>query len=121
MQFTAKLYPGLDALPDSYSDVFQAGGQLSFFLTKDWFQNFAEHIVADPRALRIYGVETADGIPVATLPMIRARQSNGVLSHASLESLTNYYTCYFAPMLRHEHNADEVVKVLTQRMWDDRR
>ncbi|SRR6266446_662256 len=116
----AKLYSGLDVLPESYSDVFQAGARASFFLSRDWFQNFAEHIVPDPRELRIYGVETADGHGVATLPMIRKRQSNGLLSLASLESLTNYYTCYFAPMLRNQDETNEVAKVLAMGLWEDR-
>jgi CelD/BcsL family acetyltransferase involved in cellulose biosynthesis len=117
----AKLYSGLDVLPESYSDVFQAGARLSFFLSRDWFQNFAEHIVSDPRELRIYGVETADGCPVATLPMIRTRPSNGMLSPASLESLANYYTCYFEPMLRNQDDTHEVAKALAMQLWADRR
>jgi CelD/BcsL family acetyltransferase involved in cellulose biosynthesis len=117
----AKLYSGLDVLPESYSDVFQAGTRLSFFLSRDWFENFAEHIVPDARELRIYGVETPDGCPVAALPMVRAGQLDGVLSPSSLESLANYYTCYFAPMLRNEADADEVVKALAMRLWEDRR
>jgi hypothetical protein len=116
----AKLYSGLDVLPESYSDVFQAAGKHSFFLSRDWFHNFAEHIVSDPRQLRIYGVETADGQPLGLLPMVQGQQSNGLLSPSSLESLTNYYTCYFAPILRNEAQAGDVVKTLADRLWQDR-
>jgi|RhiMetdeSRZDD1v2_1073273.scaffolds.fasta_scaffold180854_2 CelD/BcsL family acetyltransferase involved in cellulose biosynthesis len=117
----AKLYSGLDVLPESYADVFRAGGRLSFFLSRDWFQNFAEHIVSDSRELRIYGVETGEGHGVAALPMIRKRQSNGVLSLASLESLANYYTCYFEPVVRDQEDTGEVARTLAARLWEDRR
>jgi hypothetical protein len=116
----AKLYSGLDALPHSYSAVFDAGARRSFFLSRDWFQNFTDHIVSDARKLRIYGVETADGHPVAALPMIQADRSTGVLSPTGLESLANYYSCHFAPMLRDEDETEEVVTTLAERLWEDR-
>jgi hypothetical protein len=116
----AKVYSSFDVLPESYSGVFEAGAGISFFLSKEWFQNFTEHVVADPQKLRVYGVETADGCPVATLPMIETHQSNGVLSHACLESLTNYYSCCFAPILRNGQIEREVIKALAERLWEDR-
>jgi CelD/BcsL family acetyltransferase involved in cellulose biosynthesis len=114
-----KLYAGLRSLPDSYSNVFEAGAQTSFFMTRDWFENFTEHIVPDTNELRIYGVESADGNSVAALPMIRV-PSRRMFGPATLESLSNYYTCFFAPVIRQDQDAEEAVEALTAVLWNDR-
>jgi CelD/BcsL family acetyltransferase involved in cellulose biosynthesis len=115
-----KLYAGFRCLPDSYSSVFEAGAQSSFFMTRAWFENFTEHIVTDTSKLRIYGVERSDGSPVAALPMIQVLPQRMFAPNA-LESLSNYYTCSFAPAIRQDQDTEEVVEALTAALWNDRR
>jgi hypothetical protein len=115
-----KVYSGFDELPESYLDVFRAGARLSFFLGREWFETFAQHNVGDGR-LRIFGVESADGRALAALPMMQTPRSNGFLSPALCESLSNYYSCNFAPLLRSEENLDNVIGAIAAALWKDRR
>jgi ribosomal protein S18 acetylase RimI-like enzyme len=120
MHLTTKCYGGVLSLPDSYTSVFETGADDSVFLTRPWFENFVEHIVSDTSQLRTYGVESVDGKPVAALPMVRVPR-RGPFVPAALESLTNYYSCSFAPIIKQEEDAKDVVETLTAALWRDRR
>jgi hypothetical protein len=119
--FKTRLYFEFGALPESYSQVFQSGARVSVFLTRDWFQTFSEHIPADPRLLRIYGVEDENGRAAALLPLMQVPAANRLVSPTSLESLSNYYTCYFAPVLRNSDEAPEIANAVARGLWQDRR
>jgi CelD/BcsL family acetyltransferase involved in cellulose biosynthesis len=114
-------YPGLEALPEAYARVFRDGGDTSFFLRRDWFHNFIETVVQDPRRIRVYGVESGTGVPVAALPMLRTYQTGSTLSPARLDGLTNYYSTYFAPVIASGGDVAAVARALAARLWKDRR
>jgi len=119
--FHAVTYPGLDALPDAYADVFEGGSRQSFFLTSDWFRNYFATIVQEPRHARIIGVEADDGRPVAVMPMVWTPGRDGMLSPVSLNGASNYYTCYFAPIVSDARDGDGAARALASSIWSCRR
>jgi hypothetical protein len=115
-----KLYLNLDSLTESYSEVFHINGCRSFFLSLEWFHNLLEHSITDLDQLRIYGVESDDGVALGVLPLVQTKLAKGVLSPTSYQSLANYYTCNFAPMFRTGIDEEQAMNVLARRLWRDR-
>jgi CelD/BcsL family acetyltransferase involved in cellulose biosynthesis len=101
--------------------VFEDASRQSFFLTLDWFRNFFAAIVPEPHHAHILGVETDEGRPVAAMPMVWAPGRSGVLSPAGLNGASNYYTCYFAPVLSDAQDATVVAHALATSLWSCRR
>ena len=120
-RLTPILYPSLDALPKAYDPVFEGGGRTSFFLRRDWFQNFAATVIPDSHRIRIYGVETGEGLPVAALPMFWIPRRGLSPAPARMEGLANYYSAYFAPALSNGQNSAGVAQALATGLWSDRR
>lgn len=117
-------YSGLEALPETYARVFRDGGGTSFFLRRDWFQNFVETVIQDPHRIRVYGVEDGAGLPVAALPMLSTPRSSSPglsLSPARLDGLANYYSTYFAPVISRRADVPSVGRALAAGLWRDRR
>ena len=114
-------YQGLEALPEAYAEVFGDGAHTSFFLSRDWFQNFVATVVQDPQHVRIYGAETDRGRPVAALPMLWGPRPALSLSPATLNGLANYYSSYFAPVLLSGGDVAAVARAFAAAMWSDRR
>ena len=114
-------YSGWGSLPEAYQPVFQDAGRTSFFLSQEWFQSFVTHVVRDPGRVHIYGVESFDGAPVAALPMLWSPRPASRGAPRALESLSNYYSCYFSPALSANQDPRPVVSALAAALWSDRR
>jgi hypothetical protein len=114
-------YTGLAALPEAYARVFRDGRRTSFFLGLDWFQNFAETVVQDQDRIRVYGVETGEGLPAAALPMLWTPRPKWSFSPARLDGLVNYYSTYFAPVILNGEDVTVVARALATGLWKDRR
>jgi len=114
------LYSGFDSLPEAYQDVFQDGATTSFFLSLDWFKNYVATVVPDPQRTRIYGVETDEGLPVALLPMLWTPRPYRSLSPARIEGLSNYYSCYFSPVLASGWEGPGIAHALAAGLWSCR-
>lgn len=115
------VYSGLEALPPAYADVFRDGASVSFFLTRDWFDNYAATVVDDRRRIRLYGVEDQEGHPVAVLPTFWSPRPNRALSAARIDGLSNYYSCYFGPVVSDGRDGETVARALADGLWRDRR
>jgi len=113
-------YSGLDSLPDGYGRVFRGGGQTSFFLRRDWFDNFAATVVQDPPRIRVYGVETRSGRPVAALPTLHTARA-AAFSPSRLDGMANYYSTYFAPVIASGEDVTAVARALAEGLWSDRK
>ena len=118
---TSVVYPGFSALPAAYEQVFQEGGRTSFFLRRDWFQNFAANVVQEPRRIRLYGVETRQGSPVAVLPVLWTPRGDRSVAPGRMEALANYYSTYFSPVLTGGQPNARVAGALAAGLWSDRR
>src|SRR5262249_15968514 len=94
----------LKAVPHAYSRLFDHAGRHSFFLSLPWFQNFERRLVSSDQSVAIYGVEEQElsNRPLGALVLRYNRESNGLFSPTVLESLSNYYTSYFEPILTPE-------------------
>jgi hypothetical protein len=93
----ARVYSGLDELPDCFQNLFQEAGRENFFLTLPWFRNFVQTAMAPEDRLRIYAKAGAHATPAGMLLMRCTSHSNSFSSLRKLESLSNYYSCFYAP------------------------
>ena len=95
-----QVYGKFAELPASYTDLFDASRRQDFFLTRDWFQNFANTALQPGTSLRIYGISMPDQPNRAAGMFVAASMpQHGVLPLRKLSALTNYYTCFYAPHL----------------------
>ena len=116
------VYSGFDSLPSAYADVFRDAAPTSFFLTLDWFENYAATVVDDRHdQIRLYGVEDGEGRPVAVLPTLWSPRPDRTLSPARIDGLSNYYSCYFGPILSSGRDSSAIARVLAAGFWRDRR
>jgi len=118
-------YSGLSSLPLVYSDLFEQGSHESIFLSYPWFKNFEETIVGPQERVMIYGVEECEGQghPVAALVLWQGHSHTGenFFEARQIESLANYYTSYFGPLLSKTlTNHDEAIEALTHALFEDR-
>jgi hypothetical protein len=113
------VYDNFEALPDSFLDLLRENGDRDFFLTKEWFQNFTQTALSPSDRVRIYTVGgTPVQVPAEGLFLARtSSQSKKWSDGRKLFSLTNYYSCFFAPHLRsNSQRAAEALRSLTQ-VW----
>jgi hypothetical protein len=118
-------YFGLNNLPQSYRHIFNQAGQQSFFLSFPWFENFQKTVVKQDEinSIVIYGVEEqlTTTYPVAALILMFNREKNKLFPQITMESLSNYYTSHFSPILKYDfENIDEVTKHMAYALWKDR-
>ena len=110
----ATTYLGLDNLPEQYSGLFSQAGEDIFFLSLPWFRNLERTVLGPDEVVRIIGVEKREArkVPAGALVLKSGRPSNRFLSKFTVESLTTYYTSYFAPVIaRDSENVDEITKL----------
>ena len=92
-----RVYSGLEELPDCFQHLFQESGRENFFLTLPWFRNFVQTAMAPEDRVRIYAAAGAQATPAGMLLMRAASHSSSFSSLKKLESLSNYYSCFYAP------------------------
>jgi hypothetical protein len=123
----ATTYLGFDNLPERYSRVFADAGQDSFFLSLPWFHNLERTVVGPNEVVRIIGVERREpgNIPLGALVLKGNRPSSRFLSQLTVDSLTSYYTAYFAPVIARGYgNVDEIARLFVRELqastpaWD---
>jgi len=100
-------YSSFDALPASYSGLFSAAGEKSFFYSRAWFANLARTTLEPLAQIRLFGLETAgeNATPLACLVMRSpAGQKGSIFSGRrfdahSLAGLTTHPTTLFSPLV----------------------
>ena len=119
-QPTVHRYPSVDALSPSHAQLLHHAGRENFFLSPLWFSNFERNIVAPGEAAVIYGIESPDRtIATGVFPMWR-RVSDGVLRSQLFQSLANYYTPSWSPVLDSRYS-DETIEAFVRALTQDRR
>jgi hypothetical protein len=107
-----RVYSGLEALPESFLNLFEEAGRQSIFLALPWFQNFVQTAMAPEDRVRIYAAADAQGIPAGMLLMRNSRSSSSL---RRLEAVANYYSCFYAPHLAvHASESRETLQALAQ-------
>jgi hypothetical protein len=94
-----QIYRQFAELPPSLSGLFDCLGQQDFFLSQEWFRNFAQNALDHREQPRIYGLASVDCQDrLAGMLLMRAAQKpRSAFSSRKLESFTNYYSCFFGP------------------------
>ena len=119
----AKTYTGIDNLPEQYSRLFEEAGQDSVFLSLPWFRNLERTVLGVNEVVQVVGVEkrASSSVALGALVLKVNRRSNRFLSPLTIDSLTNYYTSYFAPVLaRHWKDLDVVLGMLARELYSRR-
>jgi hypothetical protein len=113
-----RVYEGLQEVPGSFLGLFEEAGQQSIFLTLPWFQNFVQTAMAPEEHVRVYAAAGAQGTPAGMLLM---RNSAGSSPSGKLESLANYYTCFYAPHLASPASRSrETLRAITQAIAEEK-
>ncbi len=104
--------------------MFEQAGKKSFFLTRSWFANFERTVVRQNEQVLIYTVESVapGGRPMAILPLKLSHKNGGVFSPWIMGSLSNYYSCYFEPIIAPDaDNVPKILACLALALWEDRK
>ncbi|MGE0823675.1 MAG: GNAT family N-acetyltransferase [Candidatus Binatia bacterium] len=120
---TVQKYVGLEMLPSSYQKLFAQAGKKNFFLSLPWFQNFTRTVLEQDDRVWVYGIESSDSVvsPLGALLLWARQRPHSWLSPVILQGLSNYYSCYFGPVLADEPgNLEELAHAWTKALWTDR-
>jgi CelD/BcsL family acetyltransferase involved in cellulose biosynthesis len=113
-----QVFEGLQELPGSFRGLFEEAGQQSIFLALPWFQNFVRTAMATEDRARVYAAVGAQGTPAGMLLMRNSRSSSSL---RKLESLGNYYTCFYAPHLASPAiRSRETLRAITQAIAEEK-
>lgn len=116
----AKTYTGIDNLPEQYSRLFEEAGQDSVFLSLPWFRNLERTVLGLNEVVQVVGVEkrASSSVALGALVLKVNRRSNRFLSPLTIDSLTNYYTSYFAPVFARDwKDLDAVFGMLARELY----
>lgn len=102
---TAYAHP--DELPADVSRLFDEAEKEDMGLGVSWYRNLVNAVYPDDRGVRIY-VLRQNGLPVAALP-IRLRKN---FLWREVESLGNYYTAIYAPVLAKKVTEQDLAKLI---------
>ncbi|HKV25962.1 MAG TPA: GNAT family N-acetyltransferase [Candidatus Acidoferrum sp.] len=96
-----RAYSALQALPQSYSGLFDQASAKSFFNGMPWYENLSRTALGAGEKTVFLGVEPEDNAntPEILLPVRYSSLNNGPLGIRALSSLTNYYSPVFEPLL----------------------
>lgn len=110
-----KTYTGFGNLPERYRKLFAEAGEQSFFLSLPWFCTLEGTVLGHNERAQIIGVES-DEPPVTALAALVLRVGDDdrrFFSPRTIDSLTNYYSSYFAPILTQTFGSpDLLVKMI---------
>jgi hypothetical protein len=120
-----RVYSGFDDLPKTYATIFEQTASVDFHLTLPWFRNFVRTALDLGDHVVLYGVEAGGPAPtaMALLPM-KHQAAYGLWEPRVLSSLSNYYTCLFAPLLTSGSDASACIRQIAleirahRRGWD---
>ena len=90
-----RIYDNLEALPDSYLQLFDAEKtSSSFFASLPWFQNLFLNSLSKDHTIRLYGLEE-NGSARLLLPLCFIPRKNAWYLPRKLLAASNYYTSLF--------------------------
>lgn len=104
---SVEVFTRLDELPIDVQDLFSAAERKSPELSLDWFRNLADTVFRDDPGVRLYVLRKAGSV-IAILPLRLIAEKAATRA----ESLTNYYSAFFAPALDNAVSAEELAVLL---------
>lgn len=96
---TLRIYANLEALPSDVVRLFDDAGRDDVFASLAWFKVLAQTAMPAGTAPLLAVLDDARG-PLAGLALARRVQPARLTGAREIESLANFYTCAFAPVLR---------------------
>jgi hypothetical protein len=130
MSLRVTRHSSLSSLPPECSVLFEQAGQRNIFLTYEWFQNFERSIIGPDKSTLVYIVENSESNwqPVGALILQKQAPKIRHLAPSKLESMANYYTCYYAPLFgswekdpSNSSSSKSIIQALTTALLEDRR
>jgi CelD/BcsL family acetyltransferase involved in cellulose biosynthesis len=120
MTVSVSIYETLDALPSSYSSLFDEAAANSFYLSRQWFGALLVTTVDDGDRIRIYGIE-ASGAAEAAL-IARVPRLEGRMEIRALAGFSTVYSPLFSVVSRPAANmaaiASALATALAGERWD---
>jgi hypothetical protein len=122
-----KTYTGLGNLPERYGKLFAEAAERSFFLSLPWFRTLESIVLGRNEQSQIIGVESDEPSAAALGALVvKVRGADRrFFSTRTVDSLTNYYSSYFAPILTRTFGSpDPLVKMIVAELqsrtlqWD---
>ena len=101
------IYSSLDDLPSACGVLFDEAGKSSFFHTLQWYRNLVENGLPEGAKHRIYAMDGESGVE-GMLPMMHDGKKR------RLDSLANYYSSLFMPLVREAGNLGSLVDALAK-------
>lgn len=86
-------------LPSPVVSIFDRAGADDFFLSRAWFEALAAHALAPKDEVMIGVLNGAGGEALAALPLVRRADPQRLRRGSEIGSLTNFYSCRFAPVV----------------------
>jgi CelD/BcsL family acetyltransferase involved in cellulose biosynthesis len=93
-----ELFTDFAALPGDYLDLLRQHAT-TFDQTDVWYSTFAQYLLGPAERLQLLGLRDPNEGAIALLPLRSIDVKQGLFTLASLESLSNYYTAHFAPVV----------------------
>jgi hypothetical protein len=115
LMLKARTYTGIGNLPERYGEQFAEASQDSFFLSLPWFRTLESIVLGHNELAQIIGVESDEPSDAALGALVLKISEDGrrFFSPRTVDSLTNYYSSYFAPILtRNSWSPDQVVRMI---------
>jgi CelD/BcsL family acetyltransferase involved in cellulose biosynthesis len=104
-----KTYQSIHDLPPEAIRLFEDNARHNVEFSASWFDNLQQTVFTDSPGVRHYVAEF-DGLPSAILPFRLTRQG----PIRQIESLSNYYTSLYSPILSPECTALDLIPLLQQ-------
>lgn len=111
-----RLYASFDDLPLSYQPLFSGSATDNFFLSYDWFRLLEKTVLKPDWQLRLYGVETGNGIARALLPMSYSLNPDNA---RKLEASSNFYTPIFQPLVASGFDLSQAIHLFAEAIRQD--
>lgn len=95
-------FTSFDELPPHVVSLFANAADDSFFQGLPWFQLFARYALDKGDRIRIFCSDrsTQPTVPLAALAAVEHANAKGIGRPRKLSSLSNYYSCLYAPVSR---------------------
>lgn len=100
-------YTSTSEVPAATAQLFEETARVNVEFSPDWFRNLQETVFPDDRSLSYY-VSEMNGQPTAILPI--RLTANGPARQ--IESLGNYYTSLYSPLLAAKADASDLAPLL---------
>jgi hypothetical protein len=120
MTVSVSIYETLEALPSSYSPLFDEAAADSFYLSRQWFRTLLATTANDGDRIRIYGIEdlgAAEAVLIARVP-----RPEGRMEMRALAGFSTVYSPLFSVVSRPAANvaamASALATALAGERWD---